>query len=303
MKSSKYSKVVYLNGHYVFKDNIDRVFEIYRSPVILTEIQKEFLINARKISGPGNYYDDVNTVFYLECKYGANSLFIIEDAIKTPNYKMFQIFAYDNGVLDIQYRMKFSFYYCRDEGITLFYQEMWYYFNGVLIIPHSQKDYDKDLVLKSRLVEKYLRSFYFGLDQTESVTIQTSIDKVCNVITDWGKFAEFVPRIAEEVVITDKLGDISRRVTHVKFKNFEYKLRVIKYFKTPIRMEFHLLPYDSVPKIPNQELQFTVIKLNEEKTFVQFKHVFKENLRRTTVNKIQDEKRLILTELKQALES
>lgn len=303
MNIPKYSKTVHLKGSVLYDESIERIYEVYRTPKYVSEIQKEFLSKAEKISGPGQFYDDIGTIFYLECKNGIKSEFIVEDSFKTKNHKMFQFFSYKIGNFDLQYRMKFSFHWCSDTFRTLFVQELWYFFERQLMIPHSQGDYDLELEVKSKLVKEYLNKNNYS-NQVESILIKTNFHKVCETICDWEQFAHRVPRVADRVIteIETTHNTIKAKTMSIVFRNFNYKLKVFHQSITDVRMQLYLEVVDSSPKIPAQELRFTIIKISDVLCLVHFRHIFKENLKRTNINKIQAEKRLILSELKESLE-
>jgi len=68
-----------------------------------------------------------------------------------------------------------------------------------------------------------------------------------------------------------------------------------------IKWVYTLECYDGVPKMPKQEITFTIIKIDSNMCFLEFKHTFLEYIKHNVIQNISKDKILILKTLKEKL--
>ena len=68
-----------------------------------------------------------------------------------------------------------------------------------------------------------------------------------------------------------------------------------------ILWEYSMHCYQGVPLVPDQEIKFKIIRINEDSCFLEFKHVFKQKLKQNILDTITQDKKKILSKLNEKI--
>jgi len=154
-------------------------------------------------------------------------------------------------------------------------------------------------------LDKYLSENTDNLYQVESILIKSSMIKVWEKISNWFEFQKAVPIICEKVVLTGEQYQINSTFSLTwPTKQVECNLKVKEINQNEENeWVFVLECYDGKPKSPRQELRFTLMKIEDSLTFIEFKHVFLEVISNNILQKIASDKQKILIGLREYLEN
>jgi len=163
----------------------------------------------------------------------------------------------------------------------------------------------KDKLIRETVIEKiedFLKNNSVrlpNLSQFESIIIEKNINSVWNLITNWKKLSEVAPLIADDVELK---GDPKNIDSVIKLFFIDKKmmclLKVKEIDATGCNWTYHLECFDGFPKVPLQEIQFNLIKIDEDSCFLSFNHIFKEAINPKLIMSIEPDKRKILAKIK-----
>ena len=193
---------------------------------------------------------------------------IVENSCNEENRKMLQIRSINVTPFNFTYRLKMCFYWCSIMNQTILFEEVLFlhnrqdYFTQELL-----KTYDAQKEIRCKAVESFLKEFTFKLNQCESVIIDREFEETSKSVLNMNKFIKLSPSMGDKVI---------------------FELELINHGKTR--------------KMPKQILQFTLIRIAEDKTFLSFVHVFVDPIRFSTISKMETNKKKILFDLKKNLE-
>jgi hypothetical protein len=287
---------------YVFKDHIERVFEIFKNKESGTEIYKDFMDYLYITKG-----DDFATKgneLKFQWKDTLTVDMLVKDVIDTLNYKKVHFQTLKVQPLGINYEVIYHYYWNTIERTTLYFVET--IFDNPEILKYVNSTYNQvEKIAICKKAEKLLQKSTSLLTQMESVVILKNIQSVWNVITDWNIFKKYCPMVCESVSYegsSEALNTKMHLLNGSMEKTCEYHLKVIESRVGENQRNYTLDLYDGVPKSPQQELQFLLIDINEKCTFLSFKHVFKQPIKYDLIYAIQKDKKQILSLLKKNLE-
>jgi hypothetical protein len=162
-------------------------------------------------------------------------------------------------------------------------------------------DFKKDREIICLKLDDYLKSTADNLYSVESIIIKKNRKVLWKILTDWELFRTHVPCIAESVEYQgDKLSKGSIIILKWESKKIECKLRIVKVEKEDEENDwvFVLDCFEGSPKLPQQELRFTVSKISENTSFVHFKHEFRQPLKYEYFEPLTKHKKNILKSLR-----
>lgn len=282
--------------NYVFKDNINRVFNLMKDVRIFKKMMKGMM----NVQTNGGDFGTPGTEFTINWKNNFCHLKVAK-VIDEDEYKMIQFNLYESTPSDLKFDVFYHYYWNSHEKTTLFVKE--YIFDKPT--PTSAVDlrrHEEEQLKVSKQFEKYLKKNIDGLEQVESITIAMNIKTLWDIVIDWREFKIHVPMMAEDVTYFGNPEDIGTKF-RVKIKNVESDLKVIDLKINEYKREYLLECYNGTSYCPLQVLKFTFVKINENKTLLSFKHIFKQPIIHKYLYAIEENKKQILKELKSALEN
>jgi hypothetical protein len=297
METQKNMKDMRLICSYIYKDSIQRVWDCFRLPEIFNLTIKNNADHITLIQG--EHYGDVGTEVEFEWKSSFIVRFQVQEVLNTEFYKKIRFYTSKIYPLDFKYTCVFHFYWNTVEKNTLFQHELIFDDPNALKVIDFKHNKEEKLEM-CRMIEKILVKRIEDLTQL----INTNIQKVWDVVSDWKIFQNYVPLIAEQVDYEG--GDPKTIGTRINIgnlsKNSKFSLKVLKCSTTEEKKEYFLELFQAEPMSPKQELHFTMVFVNDNITYLSFKHVFKEPIKFEFINSITREKKLILKQLKKRLE-
>ncbi len=174
---------------YVYKDSIQRVFDCYRTPRIFHSVLKHAgTIEIKK----GEFYSEIGTVVVLGWKNVFSVEFEVQAVVDKENYKMLKYYTTKVEPFDLKYTLCFHFYWNSVENCTLFVHEMTFDNSEALKTLDLNHDRKEKLEIFQG-IEKILLKLSKDLFQDESILIETDINSLWTIITDWRKLKFYVP--------------------------------------------------------------------------------------------------------------
>ena len=117
-------------------------------------------------------------------------------------------------------------------------------------------------------------------------------------------FKNLVPRICDNVEYEgEKLKKGSKMIfSWEKPMKMSVSLEVKKIVKEDKECELVYDSFESKPKVPWQEIQWKLIKLDDTNTLIEFRHSFQEEIKKENLDYISRNKKKILISLKKVIE-
>jgi hypothetical protein len=252
----------------------------------------------------GSHYGEIGTILKLGWKNIFKVHFEVTDVVDTETYKRITFYTRKVKPYDLKYTLNFTFYWNSVESSTLFVHEM------IFDNPESMKVIDLNHDKKEKLemfqaIEKILKQRTEDIVQLETILIRKNIKEVWETILDWNKFKALVPMIADSVSYEGPVGQVGSLI-HCKdaTKKVEFDLKIILCDSSDSdNYQHHLECVGTSLRCPMQKLEFSLVKISVNNTFLEFKHKFKENVTDEHIQTVSKSKVKILTNLKKGLES
>jgi hypothetical protein len=291
------------NVSYVLKETIERVWFCVRDMEKFSKINSEVQSPVKWIVGNNTF--TVGNEF-ITTWYGVSSVQLKCIDIETKDYykKISWEMFFEN--LDLHYHQSFILYSNSIDKSTLFIWEIDFHDPAKTNFSNEIYEGYKHMILEAiKKIEKYLKSSNENLYQHESVLINANANKVWELLTDWNKFKIIVPIIADVVEYNGDPLNVGTIMKIISKKNVILFLKVRKVDKDldNYKWEYNLDLIDGKSKAPSQEIRFTLIPIGEASCQLSFLHEFREFIKSDTINSLADNKRDILTRLKNQLEN
>jgi len=301
MESTNKKNDVNIIFSHVFKDNINRVWDCLRLPEIFNLTIKDKADNIIILNGKN--YGELGTQVEYQWKDLMRIRFEVQEVINEEFYKRIRFYSTKIEPLNLKYSCVFHLHCNTIDKTTLFQHELIFddpNFLKTIDLKHNKQE----KMEMCKKIEKILSKRTEDLYQFESIMINTNIEKVWRVISDWKIFQEYVPIIAEQVDFEGgdpKTVGCRINIGHLS-KNTKFSLKVLQCLNTIDKKEYVLEYLDGEPVSPKQELDFSLVLVNEQITYLSFKHQFKESIKYELISSIAREKKHILKELKKRIE-
>jgi hypothetical protein len=301
METNKKFKEMSLLCSYVYKDSIQRVWDCFRLPEIFNQTLKDNAENITMLKGQN--YGEVGTVVEFEWKNSFVITFEVKEVVNTECYKKIRFYTTKVYPMDLKYTCTFHFYWNTIGKTTLFQHELTFDDSSALKVIDQKHNKQEKLEICKK-IEKFLSKRVQDLSEFESVIINRNITIVWEVISNWKNFQNYVPIIAERVEFEDGAPKVvgSRINIENPSKKSKYSLKVLKCESSNDKREYVVECLEAEPVSPRQELHFCLVLVNENITYLSFKHEFKEPIKYELINSITRDKKHILKELKKRLE-
>jgi hypothetical protein len=297
----KFKKNLKIRTCYVYKDSIERVFNVLTDNPSMFSLFKDHSKNMHFSKGKG--FSEEGSILEFNWKDLFNIKIKVEHIFDGKNEKRLFLHGYKVIPLNITYWTNYLLYRSTCDNYTvLIFEDVAGDNKSFSIIDEAYTINEKLSIGKQ--IKNILKNNTINLFQEESLVINIDIEYVWKVITDWEIFKLLVPSIGEHIEYEGKSTKIGSYLT-IKFENYKNynKLRVIKSNINGKFREYDLEYVDGIPKNPLQIIQFKLIVINKNCTYLSFKHDFKEPVSFESIVKLGTEKQKILSILKNKLES
>lgn len=308
--------------YHIFHSPLDNVYNIFKDPILFTKLFFKGIAvicnctipptpsnptpNPLKNSTqqPTNSQNNPNSLeldsvgkkfcFIFEKKYEYN--FIIEDAINLPYYKTFTHKSLSNNPEDITSKIEniFGFFWDSTDKTTIFHY---------IGTPEDPKNVLLNYIMKNKTemcksVDNYLEQTVKNLEENESITINCPINDVWEFVTDIKNQKIFYPK--HKIEVFPKENNL------IEVNDYDEKLVIT--FRISKRIENDDTKYyiseliNSSPLLPKQKLEVILIKMNENLTFLIFKHIIFDYIPYDTLMSYSSTKKNAIKSIKKILE-
>ena len=301
---NQYQTSILLSNH-IFKDSIERIYEVFRNPTYLEQAFQKFNLQITPLNNPNDKFDTKNATFnYALLSSNISCKLIVEHSINEEHYKLIQIRSISEYPCEFVYRLKLIFYWCSIMKQTVYKEEV------TLLYKHSDyltqeliNTYDEQANMRFKIIDKYLKEFTFKLNQCESVIINSNFEETCKGVSNMNVFIQLSPSLGDRVILSNMNNKVGSEILLViEGEKTYFKIIRNEYVEDKLFFELEIIDKEHKRKMPKQIVQFTLIKITEKQTFLSFVHVFIDPIRFSTISKMETNKKKILSDLKKNLE-
>ena len=283
----------HINECYVFHDPLEKVYEAITNINTITKLLSPNILIIKvlretKIDDEGNeiYISILNNNFTLQ-------------TMSTQKVKNI-----------IQYKLRCIHYplcYCPFEILT---QIFWDSIDKITVLhikitiddsPHQNEliNFFKQNTVNFKKIEKYLKKTIKNLEENESIFINKDITKVWDFLQSLDNLKYFFPMNIE---INYDNNEIIK-IIDLNSKN-EMKLTKKEILENPFgKMIIQLEMFESIIPVPKQRIEISLIKVKENLTLIEFKHIILEYISYDALQSNSTDKQKTLKKVKKILES
>ena len=259
MPSIKYS--------YIFDEEIERVYECFRNAQLNKGVVYNNFVSSLKFH-KGENFDEENSEFSFFWKKYYDIKMITENVINLQHYKTITIKSTSIDKICLQLSIVFQFFQDSVDNKTVFLFEVKYedeFFSD--LIKNEIKAEDLNQICLN--VEKYLNNIVRGIEINNSIVINYTFDGVWNVISSPKNFFGITNK---DLTVKMEEDDITMNPTSTIYETVENKLNPIIKLRTEtiyITTNYAKVVLLSLDKLvlPKQKMIFSLIKLDNEKSF------------------------------------
>ena len=259
MPSIKYS--------YIFDEEIERVYECFRNAQLNKGVVYNNFVSSLKFH-KGENFDEENSEFSFFWKKYYDIKMITENVINLQHYKTITIKSTSIDKICLQLSIVFQFFQDSVDNKTVFLFEVKYedeFFSD--LIKNEIKAEDLNQICLN--VEKHLNNIVRGIEINNSIVINYTFDRVWNVISSPKNFFGITNK---DLTVKMEEDDITMNPTSTIYETVENKLNPIIKLRTEtiyITTNYAKVVLLSLDKLvlPKQKMIFSLIKLDNEKSF------------------------------------
>ena len=252
---------------YIFDEEIERVFECFRNAQLNMGVVYNDLVSNLKFH-KGENFDEENSEFSFFWKKYYDIKMVIENVVNLPHYKTFTNKSISIDKICLQISIIFQFFRDSVENKTVFLYEVKYedeFFAD--LIKNEIKTEDLNQICTN--VEKHLNNIVKGLEINNSILINHPYEFVWNYISSPKNFFNITNK---DLTVMMKEEDITMNPISIIYEKVENKLNPIIKLRTEsiyVTTNYAKITLTSIQKlvIPSQKMIFSLIKLNNEKSF------------------------------------
>lgn len=288
---------------YKFPINLETVWNFVKDVRATYETMKDVRTDAKFVKGKESY--EKGAEFEMTWRKHMKVKLIVADVVDRKNFKQLH-YKVNLEAFQICYTHVYSFYNITVDQSTLVRQDLIYDGEkGIRIVKAEADLLQKDSKNMFERFDKHLTAPIENLNQFESLDMPCSSKTLWKIITDWSLFRKIAPQICDECAYKgdpEKVGTILM-IKWTEIKKATCFLKVIKanFNLSEGRHEYFLYCFESEPRIPLQELRFTLIELDEKLTLLHFEHQYLEPLDSRITCNISKFKKSVLKHLKKAI--
>jgi hypothetical protein len=273
---------------YVYKDSIDRVFEMYKKPIHFEQIHSPFMTKLKILEG--NLLNEVGTTFQFFWKNEVKIESVVEEVIEESYFKQIKFYFFKVEPTDFKYHMIYKMRWIHTDEVTLFTHICEFGTLQSLTFYQLQADHEEKVMLFSKAA-LYLQSLTHLLIHEESVVINTSLDNLWDIITDMEKFSHYAPLVADRF-------EMDHEVMKIYKDNSEVNCIEVKKMLNLDNSEYVVRVLNGNPQTQLKELKFNLVSLGCVKSLLIFTHIFYEPIPVLSFKELSATKQKILTSLR-----
>ena len=283
----------HINECYVFHDPLEKVYEAITNINTITKLLSPNILIIKVLRE--TKIDDEGNEIYI---FILNNNFTLQ-TMSTQKVKNI-----------IQYKLRCIHYplcYCPFEILT---QIFWDSIDKITVLhvkitiddsPHQNEliNFFKQNTVNFKKIEKYLKKTIKNLEENESIFINKDIIKVWDFLQILENLKYFFPMNIE---INYDNNEIIK-IIDLNSKN-EMKLTKKEILENPFgKMIIQLEMFESIIPVPKQRIEISLIKVKENLTLIEFKHIILEYIPYDALQSNSTDKQKTLKKVKKILES
>ena len=284
---------------YVYNHSISNVWNLVKD---INEISKALtqLKSGIKVKTDSNSFQ-LETNLSTDYKHTLTLNHISKEVIDQEDNKKITFSCNSSSLTDQIFSITYMLFVDSIDNNTLLIQEI--IFNESI----NTNSLKKEISLQKEIIKKfheYLNTKTVEIRQIESIVIDINRNCLWEIISNWSNFRKLVPFIADEVIYEGDPNTVNTNLTlRWVNKKVECFLKVtnVSCDKKNIIWEYSMHCYQGVPLVPDQEIKFKIIRINEDSCFLEFKHVFKQKLKQNILDTITQDKKKILSKLNEKI--
>ena len=279
--------------YYIFHAPLEKVYNIFKTPSLHFYL---FFPNSSFVSLKSNsFLDETDSEFSIEAINKEKYSFIIKNVINLPYHKSFTHKNISHPPSCPDFSFNFAFYWNSTDKSTIFKFSC------------EQKNGSKNNLLNEiiknqkfncKTVENYLSDNLKNMEENESITINKNINDV------W----DFITNIDNQKILSGYKNVEVKKIEENKIEIEENETKNKLIFTTSQNCEnedkkqYNLFLVSSVDSLPKQKIEYILIKMGDNQTFLIFKHIMLEYIAYDILMSYSSLKKKILKTVKNILE-
>ena len=285
-----------ISEYHIFHDPLDSVYNAFTSLTLISSVLKNH-IKIENVKRNTALDDEGNEITFSTINNNSFT-FRVENSRKAQYHYSFSLRCIFYPPFLSTFSINFHFYWDTITEVTVFHGE----------IAFEDSQYKENMVnlFKQReifpikQISEFLKQTVRNLEESESITINDSIDKVWAFISAIDSLRYFFPM--KNIDIQSQNNQIIK-IIDLTSKN-EIKLirkENINVYRN--KMELTLELFDSLIPMPKQLIEISSVQIKENSTLVMFKHTILEYIPFDALRSNSKEKQKILRRIKKKIET
>ena len=285
----------HINKTYTYNFPIEEVFKAFTDRELLLKLYP-YQISLYSLLGETFIEDEGNEISIMINGKEHIILKIIK-VTKSPYYYQIKAKTIQHPLEYVPFTVHIEFFWDSIKEATIF--------NGQINIAKTTSqlkfisDFKKMTIFPTEAIDEYLKNNVKNLEQNESILVNVSIDKLWNFCKQIQNIHLFVSMPNTEIINEGnnilKLVDKNNN-NFVRLIEREKKLEDSNYI-------LYLESFDSLISMPLQSMQIQLIKVNENKTLIIYKHIMLDYIPYNALKSNSGNKQKILKKIKKLLEN
>ena len=285
----------HINKTYTYNFPIEEVFKAFTDRELLLKLYP-YQISLYSLLGE-TFIEDEGNEISLMINGKEHIILKIIKVTKSPYYYQIKAKTIQHPLEYVPFTIHIEFFWDSIKEATIF--------NGQINIAKTTSqlkfisDFKKMTIFPTEAIDEYLKNNVKNLEQNESILVNVSIDKLWNFCKQIQNIHLFVSMPNTEIINEGnnilKLVDKSNN-NFVRLIEREKKLEDSNYI-------LYLESFDSLISMPLQSMQIQLIKVNENKTLIIYKHIMLDYIPYNALKSNSGNKQKILKKIKKLLEN
>ena len=285
----------HINKTYTYNFPIEEVFKAFTDRELLLKLYP-YQISLYSLLGETFIEDEGNEISIMINGKEHIILKIIK-VTKSPYYYQIKAKTIQHPLEYVPFTVHIEFFWDSIKEATIFNRQI-----NIAKTTSQLKfisDFKKMTIFPTEAIDEYLKNNVKNLEQNESILVNVSIDKLWNFCKQIQNIHLFVSMPNTEIINEGnnilKLVDKSNN-NFVRLIEREKKLEDSNYI-------LYLESFDSLISMPLQSMQIQLIKVNENKTLIIYKHIMLDYIPYNALKSNSGNKQKILKKIKKLLEN
>jgi hypothetical protein len=291
----------------IFRDEMEHVYNILKDISVTSpwvNLMEENLSTDLTFTKGENSYE-VGNEFYCLWKKILRVYFRVVEMSISEDSAICRWHVYKSDPVDIPYFFSYYFQRNTEDNSTVLQVESLFCNREFNMSRQDIEMIQEERKTMYQILEKCVFQCEKINLQNESIGIKTNIMNISRILLNFKLFHKMVPIICERV---DYKGEEVDEDTNIKFHwegrvKMSIDIKIKKILRDDTRTLIIYECSDGRQHVPAQQVEWEVIRVDEENSFINFRHNFTEKINKKMLDSISREKKLILQNLKKAVEN